>query len=134
MRIRSRARRDTTTARLERRPSPSAARLVVPAAVILAALSLMWLLAACGDEGDFPGEWVSVRGEHVVIAARDDGDYDVTFKDPGGDDMTFTLTRDGKKLTYDVPEEDYFIYVTLGGDQITIERIGNIQTYNRVEE
>ena len=72
-----------------------------------------------------------MRGEKVQIAARADGDYDVTFVDRSGngDDMTFQLKRSGNKLTYD--DGDYFIYVTLGGDRVTIERVGNIQNYLR---
>jgi hypothetical protein len=101
--------------------------VAVAAGVIVATLAL----AGCGSKSDFPGSYKSARGEEVKIAARADGDYDVTFLDPGpqGQDMTFQLTRGGDKLTYD--DGDYFIYVTFSGDNVTIERIGNIQTYLR---
>jgi hypothetical protein len=110
--------------------------LVVVIAAALVAVSIAIAAAACGDEGDFPGEWVSARGEHVVITARDDGDYDVTFVDSNeerGEDMTFTLKRSGDKLRVDYEPDGFFIYVTLGGDRITIEQIGSIQTYLRAE-
>ena len=95
------------------------------------AIVATFALAACGSKSDFPGSYVSMRGEKVRIAARADGDYDVTFSDPAGQgqDMTFQLERSGNKLAYD--DGDYFIYVALGGDRVTIERIGNIQTYLR---
>ena len=99
--------------------------------VAIGVVVLVSTLAGCGSKGDFPGSYQSVRGEKVQIAARADGDYDVTFVDRSGQgqDMTFPLKRSGKRLTYE--DEDFFIYVTLNGDSVTIERIGNIQTFAR---
>ena len=110
-----------------RRISLLALVAVIAAGGVVAAL----VLAGCGSKGEFPGSYVSVRGEKVNIAARADGDYDVTFVDKsgGGEDMTFQLKRAGNKLTLD--DEDFFIYVTLNGDSVTIERVGNIQNYLR---
>jgi hypothetical protein len=106
----------------------------VAAVIVVAGVVPSFVAAGCGDKGDFPGSWVSARGDRVVIAERSDGDYDVTFVDPGADrreDMTFTLKRDGKKLAVDYEDDGYFIYVTLGGDRITIEKVGSIETFLR---
>jgi hypothetical protein len=105
------------------------------AAIILAALlGALPGGGACGKKGDFPGKWVSVRGHHIVITARDDGDYDVTFVDSNparGEDMTFPMKRSGNKLSFEADGGSFFYTLTLGGDRLTLEQVGGVENYLR---